>query len=498
LLSVMACAGAILASQCQHCAAGYYTLRNHTPTQAHDVVCRACAAGKFTDAVDLPQCKDCAAGTFSKSGMTACITCMPNSFSAAGSALCSCNAGFYPVMTANSTENGTCVEQCAAGSYGEFTADRSFYICSPCPPFTTSLPGSKNVSECICIPEYTAAGPEEGLACIPCERGYQKDTNGSSNCTYVYSAVSYETVQIISASITAMSITSISAAVAISVVETVILATVSSVASSTAATSGSGSGPATMALIYSVQRAALVGKTGGKSKASHAMAQFSDELKWAQLDLPFRLWPPAISNSCVNNETWIDIDGDTCETWNSQASWCSDLTDPPANYSSIDGLDASTQCCVCKDISRLAISTPEWRRKKSSGSKGSANKQSEVQFSNNTHVDCGWEGNNEVVQQMTICACSLILVFLFRNLLCFTLVKCFPKKIQEAPEALLFPQWEGPVLLSQIIAIAVCVCMFWHIEGISHYTKSAKFAHVLHHKLYEFSSIFMMSHPSTR
>ena len=164
----------------------------------------------------------------------------------------------------------------------------------------------------------------------------------------------------------------------------------------------------------------------------------------------------------------MDIDGDTCEIWNSQTSWCSDLTDSPANYSSTDGIDASTQCCICKDVfSRLAISTPELRRKKSSSnSKGSANKQTDFQYTNDTITDCGWEGNNEVVQQMTICASSLIMVFLFRNLLCFILIKCFPKKIPEAPQALLFPQWEGPVLMSQIIAIAVRVYMFWDVACI--------------------------------
>ena len=54
------------------------------------------------------------------------------------------------------------------------------------------------------------------------------------------------------------------------------------------------------------------------------------------------------ADSCENNETWVDVEGESCEVWNQNPAWCMDAIDPPSSYASQDGLDSSTQCCVCR------------------------------------------------------------------------------------------------------------------------------------------------------
>ena len=61
---------------------------------------------------------------------------------------------------------------------------------------------------------------------------------------------------------------------------------------------------------------------------------------------------------CVDLPGFVDSEGDTCEKWAANPTWCDgwDPKDgdigPPADYANADGIDPGTACCVCQNQSR--------------------------------------------------------------------------------------------------------------------------------------------------
>ena len=117
-------------------------------------------------------CEACAAGTYSNSdGATsahACISCPPNTVSAAGS---------------SSVENCTCMKgyqrtggQCQLCPVGKFKTTAGEGLCEQCPAGYTSALGSTDNRSCICQAGYS------GATCSACSPGTFKDNTGTDPC----------------------------------------------------------------------------------------------------------------------------------------------------------------------------------------------------------------------------------------------------------------------------------------------------------------------------
>ena len=98
--------------KCQDCAAGTYSLPGASACSACTIcstgsymasaciasantVCIQCPAGQFINA-DATGCETCPAGTYSTPGATACTACPANFWSVSGAA-CTANAGYYDI-----------------------------------------------------------------------------------------------------------------------------------------------------------------------------------------------------------------------------------------------------------------------------------------------------------------------------------------------------------------------------------------------------------------
>lgn len=162
---------------------------------------------------------------------------------------------------------------------------------------------------------------------------------------------------------------------------------------------GGGGGGGAMALIGHVQMLNMVGRVGGEN-GSDSMAAFSDGFGWANLDMQFSIFG--------------------------------------------------------RDTSARRSSNRRTRRESRRASKKSQNENTNITFdldANSTNIDegnCSWESVAPPVEKIVLCVMILLAVFCTRSLLVVVVEKCFKK---EAQTALLFPLWEGPLLLAQYLAI---------------------------------------------
>ena len=146
-------------------------------------------------------CSQCLAGNYCPGGSASMLPCYNNSVSQPGSALCTCNAGFYPL--------GVSCSMCPEGAYcigggvpvlcpsGSYSAMQGVSQCSLCPVNSgSSVPGGRSLRSCICAPGYTglAAGtsscyqcppgeycPGYGIETVPCGPGTYQTGYGISN-----------------------------------------------------------------------------------------------------------------------------------------------------------------------------------------------------------------------------------------------------------------------------------------------------------------------------
>ncbi|KAL3934225.1 MAG: hypothetical protein SGBAC_010006, partial [Bacillariaceae sp.] len=61
---------------------------------------------------------------------------------------------------------------------------------------------------------------------------------------------------------------------------------------------------------------------------------------------------PAPGSACQDNTSFADKDGDTCSSY--QQTWCADA----ASYANSAGVDASTECCICKSSATPPATPP--------------------------------------------------------------------------------------------------------------------------------------------
>jgi len=69
-------------------------------------------------------------------------------------------------------------------------------------------------------------------------------------------------------------------------------------------------------------------------------------------------------------------------------------------------------------------------------------------------TECSFATVSPSIEKLTLCICLIVLIFCIRSGLVLIVERCFKK---EAPTAMLFPLWEGPVFFIQYLAICDAV-----------------------------------------
>jgi hypothetical protein len=142
------------------CHADTYESTNYTniPDPLVWPICLSCPAGKTSTALskNVSYCK-CPAGSTGPDGDESCSVCLGGTYkSDVGSAVCdNCDAGTF-------SHNGS-------------------VNCTSCPAQTSSVGMSDALTDCVCVPGYSATSP--GFACSPCAINSFKALSGSHLCT---------------------------------------------------------------------------------------------------------------------------------------------------------------------------------------------------------------------------------------------------------------------------------------------------------------------------
>ena len=107
--------------------------------------------------------------------------------------------------------------------------------------------------------------------------------------------------------------------------------------------------------------------------------------------------------------------------------------------------------------------------RRQSKSKGKAGVSTSEAGSEDEDIDCSWNAGKDSAEPFMTCLVCLLAVFTLRSSICYVLEKILRRPISDA---LLFPAWEGPVLLTQLIAMAEAAfvgigsgCAGWVVSG---------------------------------
>lgn len=209
---------------CEPCAIGF------SKSETDNIACTVCASGKYADVTQLSACKPCGSdsthspleapdkclcnpgfyltpdspspvsadecvhcpvNTYKPSlsnPLTDCLACADdNMVSATGSddrLDCRCKEGFREVPAEDggfkAEEERECV-QCLAGEYKDFVGSgETPSACRICPANTISVPGSTDVTDCVCKAGFE--GTKLGEACTACQPGFFKPDIGTELC----------------------------------------------------------------------------------------------------------------------------------------------------------------------------------------------------------------------------------------------------------------------------------------------------------------------------
>lgn len=93
-----------------------------------------------------------------------------------GGTLTACRGGSF-----SSEAGASACLLCPSGTFSEEMKATSGAVCRHCPPGTTSLPGSGNLTDCGCPKGST--GPDGGGPCTECAAGHYKGSLGSASCS---------------------------------------------------------------------------------------------------------------------------------------------------------------------------------------------------------------------------------------------------------------------------------------------------------------------------
>ena len=333
-----------------------------------------------------------------------------------------------------------------------FKSSHKNVTCTPCPDnsFTNISAGVyTSVDACRCGPGFGPYDPQNIVEDVV--EGVEEDAEGPNfrgnagrrslrgvkywdarlqTCQRVIDEQTAKRVSSISSTVIASVIavqvtTNIVTAVAASASSSLAASVAGSAGANTgAASAGGGSSGSSVSLITQVQFLSLTGRVGGQSGGSKSMQTFSSGFDWANYQLGFNFLEATVPPVTVRL--------------------------PNQTNSSSNASNSSTRRSASDDDRRS--------KKDTAGSEGGAdgNLTSKLNGTSGTdEVDCAWKTKTPAIETYMTCLCCLTLVFLLRSIV-LSLLKNVVHRGNEkykAPHALKFPQWEGPVLMTQILAL---------------------------------------------
>jgi hypothetical protein len=174
---------------CSNCGTGTYT------DTLGSITCKACPAGTANDemaAENIDQCLPCNPGYYSLIGATSCSACPIGTFNDNDNNCLACPSGSYnnlsgqiictlcPAGTANSNTNSIDSSACIKCLPGSFSSLGSS-TCILCPVGTSA--NTSGTSICRPNPPGTYTNLSGSINTIPCPPGYYSENNNTVNCT---------------------------------------------------------------------------------------------------------------------------------------------------------------------------------------------------------------------------------------------------------------------------------------------------------------------------
>ena len=162
------------------CVPGFYEKTNHE--------CEACAAGFFSDQLNVNTCPECTEGQFSTGQATVCSTCPTNALSYdSPHTSCQCDAGYH-CNGDSPCPDGDCAA-CPTGTFSGVYGDN--ITCQGCHDGATSPQASTTQDDCQCMVGYFTSGPFECQACAGGEYSDALDSTTCQTCDgdYVYTPI---------------------------------------------------------------------------------------------------------------------------------------------------------------------------------------------------------------------------------------------------------------------------------------------------------------------
>jgi hypothetical protein len=208
--------------------------------------------------------------------------------------------------------------------------------------------------------------------------------------------------------------TQVTAAVGAVVVGVVATTVAASAAGATAA--GAASGPGALAIIGQVQVLSQFGKVGA---GGGALGSFSEGFAWANAELPFSFFPGG--NTPINDSNSAGYNSTGLRRWLGTARR-SMLKPNPGQT-----VEEASHGRNCSDDTLSVEEKQEC-------------------------LGCGLVNGIPLLDKATVVGGSLFAIFFFRSLLQCILTRCLKK---DPWDALLFPNWEGPLLILHWLSFPV-------------------------------------------
>ena len=152
----------------------------------HKLTCQQCLPGTYSSAGSVG-CIECSAGYYSRSvAASTCASCPNNSYSEAGSSICTCNTGYvgdgdFPGHPpCERCPGGICA--CEDGWHREmvYGNDTNHSVCLECKAGTFSKGNSSTA--CLRCPPGTFTATDGSSECLSCQNGKYANSSGATAC----------------------------------------------------------------------------------------------------------------------------------------------------------------------------------------------------------------------------------------------------------------------------------------------------------------------------